>query len=134
MATETVRRPYVPHRSSWWWTRNRRTLLFQFRELSSVFVILYAFLVLWELWALRGGASSWSAFLAVWYSRPMIVLNVVILAFVVLHAGTWFLLTTRVPLFRIHGRPPPAALVVGGMVAAWAVLSFLVLRFLYGVV
>jgi len=133
MATEAVRKAYVARRSEWWFTRNRRYALFQLRELSSVFVILYAFLILWELWALRGGSSSWDAFLAVWYSRPMIVLNLVVLAFVLLHAVTWFLLTTRVPLFRIHGRAPPAALVVGGMVAVWAVLSFLVLRFLYGV-
>ncbi len=97
-------------------------------------MILYAFLILWELWSLRGGSSSWDAFLAVWYSRPMIVVNLVVLAFVLLHTVTWFLLTTRVPIFRIHGRPPPAALVVGGMVVIWAVLSFLVLRFLYGVV
>jgi fumarate reductase subunit C len=133
MATEIVRRPYVPRRSEWWFTKNRRYLLFQLRELSSVFVILYAFLILWELWALRGGSSSWAAFLDVWYSRPMMILNLVILAFVLLHTATWFLLTTRVPLFRIHGRAPPETLIVGSMVAIWAVASFLVLRFLYGV-
>ncbi len=133
MATETVRKPYVPHRPEWWFTKNRRYVLFQVRELTSVFVVLYAFLVLWELWALRGGPDSWNAFLHVWYSRPMMVLNVIVLAFVLLHAVTWFSLTTRVPLFRIRGRPPPAAAVVGGMVVLWAVLSFLVLRFLYGV-
>ena len=133
MATETVRKPYVPRRPEWWFTKNRRYVLFQVRELTSVFAVLYAFLVLWELWALRGGPDSWNAFLQVWYSRPMVILNVIVLAFVFLHAATWFSLTTRVPLFRIHGRPPPAAAVVGGMVVLWAVLSFLVLRFLYGV-
>ena len=94
--------------------------------------MLYAFLVIWQLWALRGGEESYNAFLDMWYSRPMVILNVVILAFAVLHSVTWFALTTKVPLFRIRGRPPPAALVVGINVAIWIVLSFLVVKVLYG--
>ena len=53
MAT-TVRKAYVPRRSALWWTKNPRYLLFQFRELSGAFVVAYSFLVLWQLWALRG--------------------------------------------------------------------------------
>ena len=132
MATEAVRKPYVRHRSPWWWTKNPRYLLFQFRELSSVFVVTYAFLVLWQLWALRGGEDSYYAFLTMWYSRPMMVLNAVILGFAVLHSVTWFALTAKVPLFRVRGRPPPAALVVGANVAIWAALSVIVVKLLFG--
>lgn len=132
MAAETVRKPYVRHRSAWWWTKNPRYLLFQVRELSSLFVVVYAFLLLWQLWALRGGEASYTAFLEFWYSRPMVVLNLVILAFAVLHTVTWFVLTTKVPLVRVHGRPPPNSVIVGSMVAIWAVASYVVVMWLYG--
>jgi fumarate reductase subunit C len=132
LATETVRKPYVRRRSPWWWTKNPRYVLFQFRELSGAFVVLYAFLVLWQLWALRGGEDSYYAFLVFWYSRPMMILNAVILGFVVLHTVTWFVLTTKVPLFRIRGRPPPAPLVVGANVAIWIAVSVLIVKLLYG--
>jgi fumarate reductase subunit C len=132
VATETVRKPYVRHRSAWWWTKNPRYVLFQFREMSSFFVVLYAFLVLWQLWALRGGEDAYYAFLLMWYSRPMMILNAVVLAFAVLHSVTWFALTAKVPLFRIRGRPPPAAFVIGANLAIWIGLSFLIVKLLYG--
>lgn len=132
MATETVRKPYVRHRSAWWWTKNPRYVLFQFREMSSVFVVLYAFLVLWQLWALRGGPDAYYDFLVMWYSRPMMFLNAVVFAFAILHSVTWFALTAKVPLFRIKGRPPPAALVIGANLAIWVGLSLLILKLLYG--
>jgi len=131
MAT-TVRKAYIPRRSALWWTKNPRYLLFQFRELSGAFVVAYSFLVLWQLWALRGGPDAYDAFLQVWYSRPMVVLNVIILAFAVLHTVTWFSLTAKVPLFRIRGRPPRSAVVIGANVVIWIVLSFLVVRVIFG--
>ena len=132
MATETVRKPYVRHRSALWWTKNPRYILFQFREMSSLFVVLYAFMVLWQLWALRGGDGAYYDFLVMWYSRPMMILNAVVLGFAVLHSVTWFALTAKVPLFRIHGRPPPAALVIGANLAIWIAVSLIVVKLLYG--
>ena len=132
MVASTVRKAYVPRRSPWWWTKNPRYFLFQIRELSGAFVVAYAFLVLWQLWALRGGQDAYDAFLQVWYSRPIVVLNVVILAFAVLHSMTWFSLTAKVPLIRVRGRPPPGAVVIGANVVVWIVLSFLVVKVLYG--
>ena len=132
MATATVRKPYVRQRSALWWTKNPRYLLFQFRELTGAFVVLYAFLVLWQLWALRGGEDAYYSFELLWYSRPMMVLNAIILGFAVLHTVTWFALTAKVPLFRIRGRPPPAALVIGANVAIWIAISYVILKLLYG--
>jgi len=133
VATETVRKPYVRPRSAWWWTKNPRYLLYQVREFTSVFVVAYAFLLLWQLWALRGGEASYASFLQVWYSRPMVIVSGIILAFAVLHSVTWFVLTTRVPLFRIQGRPPPGAVTIGIWVVIWVALSYVVLKLLYGV-
>ena len=132
MATETVRKPYIRHRSPWWWTKNPRYLLFQFRELSGAFVVLYAFLALWQLWALRGGEDAYYSFLVMWYSRPMMVLNAVVLGFAVLHSVTWFALTAKVPLFRIRGRPPPSWFVIAANLAIWVALSVLIVKVLYG--
>jgi fumarate reductase subunit C len=56
----------------------------------------------------------------------MVVLNLVALAFVVLHAITWFTLAPKAMVVRLQGRPLPARMVAGGHFAAWAVASAVV--------
>ncbi|HKZ23399.1 MAG TPA: hypothetical protein VJ224_03265 [Thermoplasmata archaeon] len=131
MATETARKPYVRHRSAMWWTKNPRYFLFQIRELSAVFVALYAFLVLYQLWVLRQGAESYRAFLDLWFSGPMVLLGLAILGFTVLHAVTWFLLTPKVLAARLARSPASSALVFVVMLAVWIAVSYVVVAFLY---
>ncbi len=131
MAAETIRRPYVRHRSALWWTRNSRYLLFQIRELSSVFVALYAFLFLFQLWALRGGPGSYAAFLDFWYSPLMIPVSLAILGFTVLHAVTWFLLTPKVLAGRFARSAASSVFVFVLMLAVWIAVSYLVVIILF---
>ena len=114
-----------------WWTKNPRYLLFQIRELSAVFVALYAFLVLYQLWVLRQGAESYRAFLDLWFSGPMVLLSLAILGFTVLHAVTWFLLTPKVLAARLARSPASSALVFVVMLAVWIAVSYVVVAFLY---
>jgi fumarate reductase subunit C len=56
----------------------------------------------------------------------VIALNLVSLAFLVLHAVTWFNLTPAAVAVRLRGRPVPPAAVAGGAYAGWVVVSAVV--------
>ena len=50
--------------SVWWWLQNRRYAWFVLRELTSVFVALFAGAYLWQLRALAQGPEAYAQFLA----------------------------------------------------------------------
>jgi fumarate reductase subunit C len=116
--------------SVWWWLGSARYARFVLRELTSVFVAVYALVTLAWLRALGQGPEAFARFLDV-LSRPwMVALNLVGLAFVVYHTVTWFNLAPRAMVVRVGGRRVPDALVAGANYAAWLVLSAAVVFFL----
>ncbi|MGY1601548.1 hypothetical protein [Geodermatophilus sp. SYSU D00815] len=121
--TPTGLRPYRRPVSTWWWTRKRTYLVFVLRELSSVFV---AWLVAYLLLLVRSvgrGEAAYRDFLE-WASAPWVVaLNVLALAFVLLHAVTWFSLTPQAMEVRIDGRPVPRFHIVAGQYTGLVVVS-----------
>jgi len=73
--------------------------------------------------AVYGGSDSYRQFLD-WAASPwVVVLNIVALAFVVLHAVTWFNLAPRALVVRVQGQRVPSWMVAAGHFAAWAVVS-----------
>jgi fumarate reductase subunit C len=133
-APTTYRQPV----SRLWWTKKRSYFLFAMRELSSIFVAWFAVFLIVMVFAIGRGEASYQRFLA-WAASPIVVVvNVVALAFAVLHTVTWFVLTSqamvvrlggrRVPAVKmvtVAGRTVPAATVVrvGGRVPAWMVIA-----------
>jgi fumarate reductase subunit C len=133
-APTTYRRPV----SRLWWTKKRSYFLFAMRELSSIFVAWFAVFLIVMVFAIGRGETSYQRFLD-WAASPIVVVvNVVALAFAVLHTVTWFVLTSqamvvrlggrRVPAVKmvtVAGRTVPAATVVrvGGRVPAWMVIA-----------
>jgi fumarate reductase subunit C len=119
-------RTYRPPIGILWWLRKRSYVFFALREISAVFVAWAVVFVLLLVRAVAQGDAEYRAFLE-WAATPwVVVLNVVTLAFLVLHAITWFNLTPAAMVVRVGGRrvPPPA--VAGGAYAAWVVVSALV--------
>jgi fumarate reductase subunit C len=116
-------RRYQPPVSRLWWLRRRSYVLFVLRELSSVFVAWFVVYLLLLVDAVHGGSGSYRRFLE-WAGSPwVVVLNIVALAFVVLHAVTWFNLAPRALVIRLQGRRLPSWMVAAGHFAAWAVAS-----------
>lgn len=109
--------------SVWWWLQNRSYLLFVVRELTSVFVALFAGVLLWELSALRAGAEAYAHVLARLQTLPFLAFHAVSFVFVVVHAITWFLLTPQAMIVQVGGRRLPDALIVAANFVAWMVLS-----------
>jgi fumarate reductase subunit C len=102
-APTTYRQPV----SRLWWIKKRTYFLFVMRELSSVFVAWFAVFLMIMIVAIGRGEASYQDFLT-WAASPVVVaVNVLALAFLVLHTVTWFALTPQAMEVRIGGRPVP---------------------------
>lgn len=115
-----------PRVSRFWWVHRRSYLLFVLRELSSVFVAWFVVYLLLLVGAVHRGSDSYQGFLE-WSGRPwMLLLNIVTLAFVLLHATTWFNLAPKAMVLRVGGRRLPTRAVAAAHFTAWAVTSAVV--------
>ena len=125
-------RPYRRRVSLFWWTERRTYLVFILRELSSVFVAWSAVFLLLLVRAVSQGADEYAAFLD-WAASPwVLVLNVIAVAFVLLHAVTWFDLTARATVVRRGGRRVPSWMIAAGGYVSWALVSGVVAWILVG--
>jgi len=124
--TEYHPRWYRPRVSSYWWLQRRSYLTFILRELSSLFVAWFVIYLLLLVWAVSRGEGSYREFLA-WSASPFVLLlNLVSLAFVVLHAVTWFNLAPQAMVVRLRGKRVPGTWIAASNYAAWALVSALV--------
>jgi succinate dehydrogenase subunit C len=115
----TYRRPI----STWWWVRKRSYFLFVMRELSSIFVAWFVVFLLILLVAIGRGAAAYDDFLD-WAANPWVVaLNLVGLAFLVLHTVTWFSLTPQAMVVKVRGRRVTPREIIAGQYAGLAVVS-----------
>ncbi|HWQ13607.1 MAG TPA: hypothetical protein VNL77_12445 [Roseiflexaceae bacterium] len=131
---------YTRYRPRWyrarvpifWWVRKWAYVRFVLRELTSVFVGIYALLLLAQVWALMQGPQAYAGFIA-WLRTPgAIVLHLVTLAAVVFHSVTWFSIAPSVLVVHVRGRRVPGALIVALNYLAWlavsAVIALILLR------
>lgn len=106
-----------------WWLRRRSYFFFVLRELSSVFVAWSVVFLLLLIRAVGRGGGQYRDFLA-WSATPgVIVLNIVTLAFLLLHAITWFNLTPAAMVVRLRGQRVPPVAIAGSAYLAWVVVS-----------
>ena len=84
---QTPYRPrwYRRRMSVWWWLKNRAYAKFVLREMTSVFVALFAALYLWQLRALAQGPDAYARSTALLKTPLFLVLDTVALLFVLFH-------------------------------------------------
>ena len=109
--------------SVWWWLESRSYAGFVLRELTSVFVALFALVTLWQVRAVAQGPEAYARFLARLRSPLFLTFHAVALLFVLLHSVTWFNLAPSAMVVRVRGTRVPDWVVVGVNYAAWLVLS-----------
>lgn len=107
----------------WWWVRRRSYAIFMLRELSSLFVALFVVELLLLVWAVARGPAAYQGFLDAMANPAVIVVNVVTLAFVLLHAVTFANLTPRAMVVRMRGRRVPPRAVLAGVYLGWLVVT-----------
>jgi fumarate reductase subunit C len=126
--------PRAYHRpvSRWWWLEKRSYLMFMMRELSCVFVAWTVVFLLMMLAATARGDDDYQSFLD-WASSPwVVVVNVIALAFLVLHTVTWFALTPKAMVVRVRGQRVPAPLILASQYAGLVVVSAFVIWLVTG--
>ena len=106
-----------------WWVKRRSYTKFMLRELSSVFVALFVVELLLLVRAVANGPAAYDDFLNTMANPAMIVLNLIALAFVLLHAVTFANLTPRAMVVRLRGRTVPPQAILAGVYFGWLVVT-----------
>ena len=112
-----------------WYRRHPRFIAYVLREGTSVFVALYAVILLWGLTALADGPEAWAHWLNALASPQSVLVHLMILAAAVYHTITWFRVAPKAtPPLRFGGRQvPDRAIILGGQAAAGVVAALLIL-------
>lgn len=98
-----------------WWRKNPYFVLYMARESSSVFVAVYALILLVGLLRLAQGETAYNAWLAALASPGSILFHWLALMTVGYHAYTWWKVAPKTtPDIRIAGRAIPERLITGG--------------------
>jgi succinate dehydrogenase subunit C len=110
-----------------WWRRNPYFVRYMIREASSVFLAIYAFILLAGLLRLSQGEAAWEAWRAALTSFPSLAFHWLALLTVSYHAYTWWKVAPKTaPDIRFAGRPLPELVITGGGVLATIGTSILV--------
>jgi fumarate reductase subunit C len=100
---------------SGWWRKNPYFVRYMIREGSSVFLAIYAVILLVGLARLTQGAAAWEAWRAALTSPGSILFHWIALLTVGYHAYTWWKVAPKTaPDLRIGGRPVPECVIAGG--------------------
>ena len=122
-----ARRPYVRSMDGWW-RRNPVYLRYMLREATSVFVALYALLLLYGLYTLTLGAAAFEAWLASLRHPLYLVFHLFAFAAAVLHALTWFHVAPKaMPVIYIGARRVADRSVVVAQFLIFALITALLL-------
>ena len=111
--------------SFWWWLQRKNYFLFMVREVSAVFVGLFALISLVGVYRLGQGEDAYQLYLSALQTPSAQVLFVVILLFSLYHTLTWIHLTPMIMVVRIGSKTVPPALVLIASYLAWMVISLI---------
>ncbi len=120
------RRPFVRYTSkTTWYMRNRRYRVYMLREVTSLLVGYYTFLVIFALAALSADSPDlWNGFLASQQSPAMAALHgFALLYFLFFQTFPWFKLAPKAMPVQIGEKKLPGGYIVIGHYVAWAVVS-----------
>ncbi|MPY88669.1 MAG: fumarate reductase subunit C [Luteitalea sp.] len=123
---------YRRRMSVWWWLQKGSYAQFVLRELTSVAVAFFAFIFLWQVWALGQGPQAYAHVVARLGTPLAVVLSVVGFVLVLYHTVTWFNLAPAAMVVRVSGRRVPGWMVAAANYAAWVLLSAVVAWFFLG--
>lgn len=91
----TKRKPYVREMTPTWWNKLGFYRFYMLREGTSVVQLWFSLLVLFGVFALKGGEASWINFVGFLQNPIVIIINIITLAGTLLHTVTWFQLAPK---------------------------------------
>jgi fumarate reductase subunit C len=118
--------------STYWWLWSWPYTKFVLREISSIFAAYFVVLTLFQIHALGRGPEAYARFEARLSSPLVVLLNLIVLAFVLLHTITWFNLAPKAIVLRVGGWRVPGALIAASNYGAWLVITAIIAWFVLG--
>ena len=116
-------KPYTRPMPRDWWNKNSAFRLFMLRELSSVFVALFALELLCFVSQVGQGEEAMNQFIKSLGNPFLLVFHAVVLAFALLHSITWFNLSPKAMVVRLGDWRVPDLMIAGGNYAGWFLIS-----------
>lgn len=106
-----------------WWVSRWHHVLFITRELTSLWVVFSAVMLLLEVRALLQGPEQFEHFLE-WLRSPLSVgLHSIALAFLLFHSITWFNLAPKALVIRLGSKRIPGVVIAALNYSAWLTVS-----------
>lgn len=123
-------KPFVREipRASWYLSRKADTL-HMVHELTSLFIGIYALVLLWGLRSLAEGQAAYESFLEGLSNPIFLAFQWLALIFTLVHAQSWFALTPKAMPIQIGEDFVPGPLISGAHYLAWFLFSLLLLYF-----
>ena len=117
-----------------WWRRNPYFVRYMIREASSLFLAIYAVILLVGLYRLTQGPAAWDAWRAALTSPISLLFHWLALLTVGYHAYTWWKVAPKTaPDLRLGGKPLPEMIITGGGFLATlgaSVLIYVIVRWM----
>ncbi len=122
------RKPYVREfpRTTWYLKKNRDRLHMA-QEITSVFIAIYAFILLLGLGALASGPEAWQGFLDALGSPLSLFFHWLFFIVAIFHTISWFNVTPKaMPIMRGE-EFLPGGVIVAGHYVVWIIFSLIVI-------
>jgi len=110
-----------------WYLAKRSYTVHMVQELTSLFVAILAFILLWGIGAVAGGPESYQAFLDSMNSTGMLFVMWGVTVVMFYHAVAWFSVTPKAMPIQRGEEFVPGSLIAGGHYVVWVVLSVIIL-------
>lgn len=121
-----------PVSTTTWYLARRSYTVHMLQELTSLFIGIYALLLLWGIYAVAGGPESYRTFLNGLTNPGMRLLLWVLTIVLFYHAFAWFSVTPKAMVVQRGEEFVPGSLIAGAHYVIWILLTLIVL-FLAGV-
>ena len=121
-----------PVSTTTWYLARRSYTIHMLQELTSLFIGIYALLLLWGIYAVAGGPESYQTFLNGLTNPGMRLLLWVLTIVLFYHAFAWFSVTPKAMVVQRGEEFVPGSLIAGAHYVIWVLLTLIVL-FLAGV-
>lgn len=118
------RRPYIRESSKTrWWLEQPRYIRYMMREVSALFIGIYALILVVGLFQLSRGKTAYEEFLAAAQGPVGLLFAVCAMFFAVYHTYTWFQVTPKAMPLTFGGKPVPGALIIAAHWIGFVLLS-----------
>lgn len=91
----TKRKPYVRTMAPNWWQKLGFYRFYMLREGTSVPAVWFSIILIYGVFALKGGPAGWEGFVSFLQNPLVLLINIITLLAALLHTKTWFELAPK---------------------------------------